>query len=249
MRKRPQSSPQSEEAKFPDAPLKELVELRARIERLESEVFIYGVPALPSSTTKGRMGRKPKLETSELLNRRKHLTTWLEQNWPYLLQPLRTAKSKGDASIAISALIFAKTHGVSGVFQPPFYNDPERFHSALTAFLKSGRYYGNPRNLSAAMAGLPELKWKTSFDKCIAHPDNTGHMIEAYWDYMKRHFPQRLGELEKARTEQEVKTILSRSRTQDPLYTLLKDNPGKVKEWLEKGKPRKLIQANGTTRS
>src|ERR1035441_800286 len=37
---------------------------------------------------------------------------------------------------------------------------PEQFEADLVAFLKSGRYHGNPRNLVGAMAGLPLLNWK-----------------------------------------------------------------------------------------
>jgi hypothetical protein len=62
-------------------------------------------------------------------------------------------------------------------------------------------------------------------------------MLQVYWDYMKRKFPVRLRELEEARTELDVKIVLSRSRTNDPVYLHLKENPDKVKEWLEEGKP------------
>jgi hypothetical protein len=63
-------------------------------------------------------------------------------------------------------------------------------------------------------------------------------MLQAYWDYMRRNFSDRLRELEEARTPLDVKIILARSRTNDPLYLHLKDNPGKVKEWLDEGKPK-----------
>ena len=82
------------------------------------------------------------------------------------------------------------------------------------------------------MAGLPELGWKRSFDICSAHPYTTGHVLQVYRDYMKRKFPDRLMELDKVQTEEGVRMVLAQSRTHDPVFLHLKENPGKVKEWL-----------------
>jgi len=150
---------------------------------------------------------------------------------------MRKAEHSNNPSVAIVELIAAKRDGISGVFQPPFYDSPENFIDALGGFLTSGRFHGNPRTLAAAMAGLPEMSWKRSFDICSAHPYTTGHALQAYRDYMKRKFPDRLKELDKVRTEEGVRMVLARSRTHDPLFLHLKENPGKVKEWLEFGKP------------
>ena len=114
--------------------------------------------------------------------------------------------------------------------QSPFYESPEKHEEALGAFLKSGRYHGNPRTLAAAMAWLPELSWKRSFDICTKHPYKTDHKFPAYWDYMMCNFPDRLRELEEARTELDMRIVLARSRTENPVYLHLKENPNKVKE-------------------
>ena len=138
----------------------------------------------------------------------------------------------------------AKKFGIPGVFQPPFYDDaPENFYEPLRGFLESGRFYGNPRNLAAAMAGLPELSWKRSFEICTAHPHKSGHMLPAYWDHMRRKFPDRLRELEAAKSPADVKIVLARLRTTDPVYVHLKENPERVKEWLEEGKPKDAFLA------
>jgi hypothetical protein len=147
------------------------------------------------------------------------------------------AEGTKNPSVAIAALIAAKKDGIPGVFQPPFYDAPEQYVKELGNFLESGRFHRNPRNLAAAMAGLPELSQKRSFDICAAHPYKTAYMLQVYWDHMKRKFPVRLRELEEATTELDVKIVLSRSRTNDPVYRNLKENPGKVKEWLKIGKP------------
>jgi hypothetical protein len=43
--------------------------------------------------------------------------------------------------------------------------------------------------------------------------------------------------LEEAKTALDVKIVLARSRTDDPLYLHLEENLGRVKGWLEAGKP------------
>lgn len=221
-----------------------LFELVDRVERLEREVFPCGPDDFSSPPSKPRRGRKPKLETKEVLARRERLNLWLEQNWPRLLVPLRRAQRSKDFSYAISALIAAKKEGISGIHQPPFYDTPEKYERALGEFLRSGRFHGNPTNLAGAMAGLPELSWKRSFDLCTSHPHHSGHMLQVYWDHMRRKFPERLRELEEARTTLDVKIVLARSRSDDPVYLHLKENPDKVKLWLEKGKPIVLNSVN-----
>ena len=96
-----------------------------------------------------------------------------------------------------------------GVFQPPFYDSPEDYADALGSFLASGRLHGNPRTLAPAMAGLPELGWKRSFDICSAHPYTTGHALQVYRDYMRRKFPDRLKELDKVQTEEGLRMVLA----------------------------------------
>jgi hypothetical protein len=238
MRKKPPSQEHSREASSLSRIVEAISELQERVEQLENEVFPCGPSILSPLRTKPRMGRKPKLETEKLLKRRVHLTAWLEQNWPRLSVAMRRAENSGDPAAAIAALVAAKAEGISGVAQPRFYDSPEKYEQELGKFLRSGRFHGNPRNLAAAMAGLPELSWKRSFDICTKHPYKGGQMLQAYWDHMRRNFPDRLRELEEARTPLDVKIILARSRTDDPFYLHLKENPDKVKEWLEAGKPK-----------
>jgi len=206
-----------------DQILESLSELRKRIEKLERQVFPYGPERLDSVMQRSGKGRKPKLETKHLLQRRESLTTWIEQNWPRISVAMRKAESSSNPAIAITAMVAAKEEGIPGVFQPPFYDAPEEYEAALGEFLKSGRFHGNPRNLAAAMAGLPELSWKRSFDICIKHPYKGGVALEAYRDYMKRKFPDRFRELIEAQTITDVKIVLDRSRSIDPVYLHFKE--------------------------
>lgn len=237
MRKKPPPRENCEEVISSSQLLELIAGLRLRVEQLEKELFPNAQGILSPPPPRPRKGRKPKLDTEILLKRRMMLTAWLEQNWPRLSAEFRKAEGTKNPSVAIAALIAAKKDGIPGVFQPPFYDAPEQYVKELGDFLESGRFHRNPRNLAAAMAGLPELSQKRSFDICAAHPYKTAYMLQVYWDYMKRKFPVRLRELEKATTELDVKVVLSRSRTDDPVYLHLKENPGKVKEWLEAGKP------------
>jgi hypothetical protein len=245
MRKEPPPKVTSKAEISPNHVLNELSELRKRVELLEKEVYPFGKGEPFPPPKKARLGRAPKLEPAEVLRRRENLTTWLEQNWPRLAAALRWAEQSKNPSRAIAALIEAKRDGIPGVFQPPFYDEPEEFVEALGKFLESGRFHGNPRTLAAAMAGLPEQGWKRSFDICSAQPYKTGYALQVYRDYMRRNFPDRLRELDKAGTEEEIKMVLTRSRSHDPVYLHLKENPGKVKEWLEAGKPIELKLRSG----
>jgi hypothetical protein len=233
MRKRPTNAVKSEDVlSLPDV-VKKLEEIDERTKQLEAEVFGGGASILWPPPVKRGKGRRPLLEEEVLLERRDHLTNWMERNWPYLSVALRKAKNSHEA---IAAIIKAAT-GMSVGPQSPFYRDAEKFEAALWRFLKSGRFHGNPRNLAGAMAGLPELSWKRSFDRCSGHPCKIPVAIEAYWDYMRRHFPDRLRELQIAKTEERVKAVLKKSRTHDPVYLCLKKNPGKALDWLKAGKP------------
>lgn len=209
-----------------------LNQLQERVAWLEEEAHSR-TPERFSPAPPKRMGRRPGIETPDLLDRRKRLSTWLEQNWPYLSRALRKAKNSTDA---ITAMIAAKKR-IPGAFQPPFYHHPERHENALWQFLESGRFHGNPRSLAGAMAGLPEVSWKRSFDICSKHPYRGGLALEAYWDYMRRNFPERLRELGEVRTPEQVTMVLAQSRTSDPVYLHLKENPAQALEWLEAGKP------------
>ncbi len=234
MRKKPPSTPRSEEANSQLNMEKRLTEICERLERLEAEVF--GTDVLcqsPLPPRPSKKGRKPRIDPKEVLERRDRLTVWLEQNWPFLSVRLSEAEKPVHAAVA---MIYAKKR-IQGVFQPPFYNEPEKYAEELWQFLQSGRFHENPRNLAGALAGLPEVSWKRSFDICSKHPCRQSRPLEAYRDHIQRNFPDRFRELCAAKTVEEVKTILAKSRTTDPTYAHLKEKPDQALEWLALGDP------------
>ena len=123
------------------------------------------------------------------------------------------------------------------MFQPSFYDNPAKHEEALWLFLQSGRYHENPRNLAGAMAGLPELSWKRSFDICSHNPCKQPIAPPAVWDYMRRNFYDRWRELQSVETAEQVKRVLAKSPTQDPTYLHLKKHPDQALEWLNSGRP------------
>lgn len=238
MRKKPSKAPRSEEADFQESTEKRLAEICERLARLEAEVLGPRTLNLQPPQAKRAKGRPPRIDPREVLERRSRLIVWLEQNWPFLSVRLTDAKNSAHAAAAIIA---AKKR-IPGVFQPPFYKEPEKCKDALWQFLQSGRFHGNPRNLAGALAGLPEVSWKRSFDICSNHPCKQAPVLEAYRDYIKRNFPDRFRELCTAKTTEEVESILAKSRTTDPAYLHLKKNPDKALEWLAAGDPEPFRQ-------
>jgi len=235
MRKKPSKAQISEVALSLSDVTKMLAQMHKRIERLETHVFWAGTDDLETPVKQGR-GRKPLLDQKELLQRRDHLTYWLEGNWPYLSVALRKCK---DAQQAAAAIKEAKRR-MQGVFLGPFYTYTEKHSDALWEFLQSGRFHGNPRNLAGAMAGIPELSWKRSFDVCSSHPCQTPLAREARWDHLRRNFPDRWRELRNAKTPEQVLAVLKKSRSQDPTYLLLKEYPEDALECLSIGNPKNL---------
>lgn len=233
MRKRPSTQPNSEVVFSLSDAKKLLLEMEERISRLEAQAFGTGIYLEETAPIKRSKGRPPRLDPKEVHERRDKSANWLERNWPFLSVALRQAKTPRDVTNAIQEAAKRKPL----VFPQPYFCEPEKHEEALWQFLQSGRFCGNPRNLAAAIAGFPEYTWKRSFDICSGHPYIALPAVEAYWDYMRRNFPDRLRELGATKTPEQVKAVLRKSHTQDPIYLHLKKNPEKVLEWLNAGKP------------
>lgn len=237
MRKKRKPVKQSKEP-IPARPIDEVLrDLVKRIESMERRVFPSWdpeVPELEGGEIPKRIGRKPLLPLPEVLGRRDALIYWLEDSWPELSLAFQRARTTEELYLPLKK---AKDLG-SYAFQPPFYGDPKKYLDQLKAFLDSGRYFGNPRNVAGAMAGMPEMSWKRSFDLCCTYKSDVGLRPRAIRDYLRRNFPQRLRELLKAETAMEAEHILRRSRTKDPLYRGLIQQSKHLLQWLRDGVPK-----------
>ena len=230
MRKRATKSTTSEEAISISELTTLVLELRERVRRLEG-VVSGNEPLLligEEPTRKPTMGRKPKLAPDELVRRRDRLSSWIEQNWPFLSVELGNPR---NAKFAAYAFVKAKRRKPA-LFQSAFYQDPEKFTNELWDFLHGGRFGGNPRHLAGAMAGLPELSWKRSLDISQEHPLQTPLRPEVWRDHLRRRFNLRFRELESAKTVSDVKAILARSKTEDITYRHMKEYPEEVLKWV-----------------
>jgi hypothetical protein len=232
MRKRPQKGPSSKAVNFEEEVRNRLSALEDRVSRLESESVESWLSPKPPAV-KREKGRRPKIELEQVLERRNQLVTWFERAWPFLSIDLRKANHSRNA---VAAMMKAKTREPFAGQRPPFERSPQKHEAALWRFLQSGRFYQNPRNLAAAMAGLPELSWKRSFDICSGHPCSQLVAKQSWRDYLRRRFPQRLRELRMTKTTEEVRKVLRGSRSHDPTYVFLKEHPEQVFEWLNAGK-------------
>lgn len=220
---------------------KYVTELTKRVEALESRVqFLEPYPynarrgflSLGGSAPK-KKGRKPGIEKEDLLRLRDALTTWLEQDWPELSVGIRRSKS-GKA--VVEALKSTNGYG-HYPFTPDINQNADKYERETWEFLQSGKYRGSPRNFANAMAGLPNVSWRTSWNICSANPCTRPILPPAIRDHIRRKFPNRFRELLKAKTEEDVKRILRKSHSKDETWTWFKKNPSKVLESLGAGRP------------
>jgi len=213
--------------------LTQLSELAKRVTELEQEVFEKNQFRLPEAP-KPKPGPKRKLQKEEVLQRRDALIHWLEENWPELRIAIRKARKPEHLAPALRGAKGIGTHP----FQPPFYREWEAYLPILWEFLESGRYHNNPRNIANAMAGIPELSWKRSFDICVSSPSTVEIQKRAVIDYLFRKVPYRLKAIHKAQGNvDEIRRILSR-RTKDRQLQFLATQAEHVTEYLNSGKPQ-----------
>lgn len=232
MRKRPTQGATSEEV-FSLAELTKRVKaLERKVALLEGEIRGTGPflsPFPEEHAQEATIGRKPKLATEEVVRRRDILAPWIELNWPELSKELLSPR---NPKFAAYAFVKAKNQRVVVMGIVPFHSNPERFNAELWAFLNSKRFAGNPRNLAGAMAGLPELSWKRSLDIAQKHPIKTPLLPPVWRDHLRRRFPDRFMELRTARTVEDVKAILKRSKSDDVTYRHMREYPEEVLKWV-----------------
>jgi len=172
-----------------------LANLEARVLQLEERVDLDGIA--PSSyygandDSKKKPGPDKYIEDVELFRHRDGLVGWLEDVWPEIVKPLLAA---GDPSEV--AAIFNKVARPKDL-QPPWQSRFLAYPAKLLDFLRSEKFRIKPpkktvidalnlreedekrkraanrlptRQIANAMAGLPELEWRTSLDKCSKNP-------------------------------------------------------------------------------
>jgi hypothetical protein len=181
-----------------------------------------------------KRGRKPRIEEEELLQDRDSLIDFLEIRWPELTLLLRNPANKKEEFVAV----FRSHPFISGEFSSRTRDQEHlwRYAEELWDFLVSGRYHGDPRQIANAMAGVPMLSWRRSFDLCGQSPSSLPIYVQAMRDYLRRRFSDRFRELLTAGTPAEAHKIIKRARSDDRLIKQLKRQPDLLWQALTVGR-------------
>jgi hypothetical protein len=171
-----------------------IANLEARVAKLEETVdrldgvappYYYGF----AEDTKKKPGPDKKISDAELLHNRDALVNWLEANWPMIAGSLR--KNASDLTVVFEGVAEKEQ------LQPPWQSRFLAHAAQLRDFLRSKKFRIKPpkktaldalnrpsnderrkraanrmptRQIANAMAGVPELKWPTSLDRCQKTP-------------------------------------------------------------------------------
>jgi hypothetical protein len=105
----------------------------------------------------------------------------------------------------------------------------------LREFLKSGRYIGEPRQIAYALAGRPEMKWRSSsFDYCTKNPSPQPINLPAFVDHIRRRNPNCLKSLLVDGVTDENRKLLKSYCVE---CRRLAAKPEWIKRALQEGKP------------
>jgi hypothetical protein len=140
-----------------------------------------GVSApVESVETPSKRGRPPLVPRDQLAWRRDELINFIEVRWPDLLRHMKRPKSIDDLLEAIkNASPGAQTNW-------PYLHLKENV-GKLWKFLSSDRYTGEPRQIAYAMAGVPDMEWRSSLNACTKCPSRLPIALPAFKDHIHRH--------------------------------------------------------------
>jgi len=173
-----------------------------------------------------KLGRRPRIPSDEYARRRDDLVQFIEIRWPDLVNHLKRRKSIGSLLQAI------KEASPGAVSNWPYCHLTENI-GALWEFLQSGRYKGEPRQIAYALAGVPEVTWRSSLDYCTKNPSRLHIALPAFMDHIRRH------------NDLCLKSLLQDGATPENLRRLrrccaecrhLAEKPERVVEALQEGK-------------
>jgi hypothetical protein len=181
---------------LPKPPPSPTEELEHRVSKLEDDVALLkslsGWPRFAAAkiTEKKKPGPKEKISDEDLLQYRDGLILWLEPVWPWMIERLLAARTVSEVAAILAAVAEEPDRRPAGqerILQNAaalleFLWD-ERFRKtlpkatvtdALTSWEhKRRRRAANQlptRQIANAMAGVPDIAWRTSLDRCTAQP-------------------------------------------------------------------------------
>ncbi len=171
---------------------KRLEALEGRVEALEREGFqpLFSFPTIGEN--KRQPGRPHEIGDGQLGNYRDQITDRLEQSWPGIAPRLLAARKKEDLDKALKPLadwqnyvgkrFLSNTEALLDFLQSHRFNKKPPRHTVVRAL--NGSWADEESRLAAqqaamrlptrqianAMAGVPEISWRTSLDRCSRLP-------------------------------------------------------------------------------
>jgi hypothetical protein len=153
-----------------------------RLGVLEEEVFggSFLVPPTPAPRT--RPGPKPKVGDTELFGRRNDYVLGIEHIWPAPQMPIAASRQEQFALCSvqlfefISSDRFVREPSKRTVVSVLDWKTPQCFQAAARL---------PTRQIANALAGVPELAWRRSLDRCITQPCEW-HVRSPTEDYYRR---------------------------------------------------------------
>jgi len=181
-----------------------------------------------------RVGR-PSFDIESASIARDQLIWFLESNWPELQPVLKKGRTPASISEALASYSDESAKLLS------------RHSETLAEFLKSARYFRDPRQIANAMVGVSSISWRRSFDVLGKKENTSRHLVHdrAMRDYFNRKVHGRFLELLKARSLEEIATIIRGTRTRDKNMKRFRNEPEAVRQILEEGRLRDVKADQG----
>jgi hypothetical protein len=143
---------------------------------------------IESEPVTSKRGRPPLMPRARRDRQRDDLINFIEPRWPDLLRHMKPRKG-------LEHLLQTLKNVSPGAETTWPYLHLTGNIGSLWEFLQSGRYKGEPRQIAYAMAGVPEMTWRSSLDACTKHPSRLHINLPAFKDHIRRHNPELLRSL------------------------------------------------------
>ena len=154
----------------------ELIALRSRFAKMEARERARGddfeiMDEAPEAPTVKAMGRRPLVSDQELRKRLERLLPRLGGVWPQFESAINEARDADHLAVLLREKCPARDG--DHTFQRLLLH-----RSQMWEFVTSDRYNRTPDQFACAMAGIPEMKPRSSLDKCLPmlHSIDPGRM-------------------------------------------------------------------------
>jgi hypothetical protein len=186
----------------------QIAQLSERVDRVAGIIPSHYFPSAEANQKKP--GPERNIEDEELFRSRDSIVGWLEGIWPEIVQQLLAAKDPRKIQQIFKSVARPKDS------RPPWQTRFLRHPARLLDFLSGDKFRRKPpkktvldalnlpqederrkraanrlptRQIANAMAGVPNLRWRTSFDRCSQHPCSYLVTLTTAEYYLHMHHP------------------------------------------------------------